>query len=263
MAAKKEKLVDEIQPIKTRRLIVNIVGETPFISHRFQTKAWQELLLPSRRKNAAAREASLKHDPVAEFRECLYRNRSPRAQTLFHMPEGMIHGAMAHAAIDLPGAKRASIQRLVSLPKQDMHIWGVPMLKMDMVRNSDPKRTPDVRTRAIFPKWAVKNIIIDYKVDPLNDGEIINLLGAGGIIVGCGDWRPQKGGGHGKYRVCNTDDVELKSICASGGRVQQLKAYEQPECYDVDTEELLSWFNAEISRREKDLPSARLEEVLP
>jgi hypothetical protein len=255
--------VFEIKALRTQRIIFNIVGETPLIMHRFDFKAWQELLLPSRTKNKAEREQSLKHDPIAEYRGCFYLNRNPNAPTRFHIPEGMIKGAIANAALDIPGATKASIDRLVNIGSKDIYLYGIPQIYCAMTRNSDMARTPDVRTRPIFPRWAIPNIAVDYISDVITEGSILNLASAGGMIIGMGDWRPQrKGGGFGRFRICNADDPDLKDIMKREGRAAQEQAYDKPTEYNEDTSELLSWFFAEISRREKDLPSAIADEEI-
>lgn len=247
--------VVDIQPIETRRLIVNVVGTSPFIVHRFAQKAWRELLLPSRQKNRAALEADLKHDPIAEYRGCFYRNRDAKAPTLFHVPAGMLHGAITSAALDIPGIAKTQLERLTSIVTPDIYLFGTPKMFMSMVRNSDQKHTPDVRTRPIFERWAIPNLTIEFKLDPLGDNQVINLLAAGGIIVGLGDWRPQKGGPYGKFKVVDANDAELREIMKTGARSAQQNAYEDPRPWDIETEELFSWYNAEVSRRETRVPS--------
>lgn len=247
---KKSENVEIIQPIKMRTIIVKIVGTSPMIMHRFSQKAWQELLFPSGRKNASERASSLKHNPIEEYRGALYRNRDPKAHALFHLPNGTIHGAMASAALDIPGATRSGMERLTSVIN-NVDIFGIPQLLMSMVRSSDMNRTPDVRTRPIFPRWACE-AVIEFKLDPLTDSQILNLLGAAGQIVGVGDWRPQKGGSYGKFRICSDNDAEYREITTKQGRVPQLQAFERPEEYDEDSAELMSWFTSEVARRRQD-----------
>lgn len=251
-----EELSTKIEAIKTRRVMVNLIGGN-LVAHRYAFKAWQELLLPSRKKNAQEREESLKHDPLQEYQDCFYINRrNTKSPTLFHLPIGMPSKAMAAAALDIPGSKKAEIQRLVRIVSDDLLLYGRPELFMSMVRNSDQARTPDVRTRPIFPRWAVPNVWIEYKMDPLNDTQIFNLMGAAGKIVGFGDWRPQKGGNFGCFRVVGADDKELRDIMKEGRAVQQ-RAFDNPTYYDDDTEDLMRWFNEEVARREKEVPSRR------
>lgn len=241
----------EIQPIATRTIVVKIVGTTPFIMHRFAKKAWEELLYPSGRKTASVRANSMKHNPMEEYQGCFYLNRDQRTPTLFHLPEGMLHKALASAAMDVPGpASRAQMTRLTSVGPQ-INLYGVPMLHMAMVRSSDMAKTPDVRTRPIFPKWACE-IEISFVINPLNDAAILNLLGAAGVIVGIGDGRPQKGLSFGRFKIVSDDDPEFAEIVANGGRKAQQRAFENPSAFDVEAEELMAWFTAEVARRRQE-----------
>jgi hypothetical protein len=239
-----------IKPIAMRTIIVSVVGTTPLIMHRFAKKAWQELLYPSGGKNRAERAETMKHNPLEEYQECFYRNRDPKAPALFHIPNGSFHGAIAAAALDIPGAAKAKLERLTKVGLQ-IDLYGKPSLFMAMVRNSDMNHTPDVRTRPAFKRWAC-TLSISYMMNPLTDNQILNLLSAAGEIVGVGDWRPQKGGDYGCFRVVDQNDKELKEIIATEGRKVQQKAFDTPETFDADSADLLSWFNAEVLRRRQD-----------
>jgi len=248
---KTETLSAQIMPIKTRRIIVHLCSTSPLIMHRFAFKAWQELLYPSAKKNAAERASSLKHDPLEEYRGCFYRNRDPKQPALFHLPNGMPHQSIAAAALDMPGATRASMERWTQVVDLNINLFGIPEMFMAMVRNSDINKTPDVRTRPIFPRWACK-IEMEYKADPLTDTNVLNLIGAAGVIVGFGDWRPQRGGPYGKFRLCEHADKEYADIVKNEGKVAQLRAFEKPSYYDDDTTDLMEWFVAEVGRRRQD-----------
>src|SRR5262249_16341950 len=126
------------------------------IMHRFPFKAWQELMLPSVRENRASLEQKLKHDPTAEYRSAFYLNRDSKRPALFHIPPGAFHGARASAAIDTAGARKAQIERLTKVVDLNIDLYGIPQIFCAMVRNSDMNRTPDVRTRPIFPVAACR-----------------------------------------------------------------------------------------------------------
>lgn len=246
-----EASVVSLEPIKMRNVILFIVGTHPLIMHRFAQKAWQELLLPSAKKNAAERASTLKHEPMEEYRGCFYRNRDPKQPALFHLPNGMLQQAIAAAALDIPGVKRTESERWISVVDLNVNLFGIPQMYMSMVRNSDMNKTPDVRTRPIFPEWACK-IDVCYKVAPLNDKAVINLAAGAGQIVGLGDWRPQKGGPYGKFRLCEHGDKDFTRICKEQGRKEQQRAFDTPTFYDLDTEDLMSWFTTEVARRRQD-----------
>jgi hypothetical protein len=259
MAVKKKSDEEQaiiIKKIEPDTIRCNILGASPMIMHRFAFKAWQELLLPAAKKNAAAKAESLKHDPLNEFRECVYRNRSGSEPTAVHYPSGAFSKAIAAAALDLPGATKAQILRLVGVVSTQINVYGVPTLGMDMVRSSDMARTPDVRTRAYFSEWAC-TIDISYIKSLIGREQIVNLLDAAGLIVGIGDYRPQKGGQFGRFAVVSPDNEDFVRIVAEQARDAQEEALQSPTFYNEDAAELYGWFEEETARREKVVPSTK------
>jgi len=248
--------VIQIKKIEPDTITVHLLGASPMIMHRFAFKAWQELLLPAAKKNAAAKAESLKHDPLNEFRECCYRNRSEGEPTALHYPAGAFSKALAAAALDLPGATKAQILRLVGVVSTQINIYGVPTLGMDMVRSSDMARTPDVRTRAYLPEWACK-VEISYIRSLIGAEQIVNLMDAAGLIVGIGDYRPQKGGQYGRFSVVDAKDKNFVRLVSTEGRAAQEAALQNPAFFNEDSAELYQWFVEETARREKVVPSAK------
>lgn len=251
--AKKSEAQIEIAPITMGRITCCLIGYD-IIMHRYSKKAREQLLFPKGRINSAEKAENLKHDPLGEYRECFYRNRDSSEPALFHLPTGMFSKALAAAALDMPGASKAQILRLASVTTRQINVFGVPQMFMAMTRSSDMARTPDVRTRPVFPVAACK-IEIEFVSSLLKQNQIVNLLAAAGVIVGIGDWRPQKGGPHGKFRIVDANDPEYLRIVKTGGKAAQQAAYEKPVAYDFDTEELYGWFCEEVERRERTLPS--------
>lgn len=246
--AKKTDTQVEVQEIKTQEITFNLLGEN-LIMNRYAAKAWRELLFPSVKVNRAGLEQSLKHDPVAEFRDAMYRCRDTKAKTLIHLPNGAVKGALASAALDIPGTAKAKIERLTQVVDVNIELYGIPQLFCAMVRNSDQNHTPDVRTRPIFPEWCAK-VTVNYVSNILSQRTVANLLGAAGVIVGIGDWRPQKGGPYGKFRLVGDNDRAFQNIIKNQARAAQQKAYDVPIHFDPDTAELMAWFEEEVARRE-------------
>lgn|SRR5262245_56716340 len=251
MAKKAEITTIIINKIELVEFKMNLLGTSPMIMNRFAQKAWQELLLPSRSANKASLEQTLKHDPLQEYRGAMYRNRDQSRPTFIHLPNGAVHGAMCSAALDIPGAAKAQIERLTQIIDVNIDLYGVPEMFMAMVRNSGMNRAPDVRTRPIFPKWGC-TVTVQFVKNTLTERACANLLGAGGLIVGIGDWRPQKGGSFGRFTLVADDDPAFRQLVKTGGRAAQLKAYENPGYHDENTEELMTWFEAEVKRREME-----------
>jgi hypothetical protein len=255
--AKTTKSVEiDVIELKRGRVDAWILGETPFYCNRVAEKAKRELLLPRGRLTTAQRATHLKHDPIAEFRSSPYMSRDDNGATRIMMAAAAPKKAMAQAAIDMPtGVARTQINRLCYVPAMFIPIWGVPRLAMDIVRQADIARTPDVRTRARIDRWA-SCITIMFAEPMLNATKVSTLLAASGMLCGIGDWRQEKGGGsNGLFRLVAEDDPALLEIIANGGREQQDEAFANPICADPEAEDLLTWFMAELERRGKSAPS--------
>lgn len=226
-----------------------ILGTSPLILNRMSAKAKQQLLAPPGRKTASEKASSLKHDPLTEYRDSPYRMEDPAAPTLLAVLPTMFKGGMMTAALRMPGVKKTEIAQLVTVDWDKMPVWGVPQIFCSVTRSADINRTPDVRTRAIVPKWACK-LTVNFAKPMLREQSIVNLLVAAGQISGIGDWRAEKGSGaFGSFTLVGEDDPEFNRVLSDGHRSAQLAAIENPQPYDSETEELLSWFNIEIRRR--------------
>ena len=251
MPAKATEKLIQVNPIETNELTAALIGESPLILNRPARKAWEQLLLPSGRKNAAARESSLKHNPLEEYRASPYCISDESAPTLLAVMASAFKGAMMTAALDLPGTNKSQIGRLLYVVGEHVPVWGVPQLVMSVTRSADINRTPDIRTRAIVPRWA-SLIEIRHVRTLVNEMSVWNLLTAAGTTAGIGDWRPEKGKGtFGRFRIVSAFDPEFVAICESGGRAAQVAALERPACYDDDTREMLAWFEQEVVARGK------------
>jgi|HubBroStandDraft_6_1064221.scaffolds.fasta_scaffold00056_27 hypothetical protein len=243
-----ESLEISVLDISQGKIEFCILGNSPLIFNAMSAKAKHELLLPKGRKTAADKAANLKHIPIDEYRNSTYRSTDSKALTRLMFPAPGFKRAMATAALDLPGAKRTEIGRLTWVEGQQIGIYGVPKLLMSVVRSADIAKTPDIRTRAILPQWAC-SIVVNFVRPKLQPGAVSKLLAAAGITVGVGDFRQEKGAGSfGQFRLVEPDNPDFKRILKEGGRVAQDEALKNPECYDLESEELLGWYNEEIAR---------------
>jgi hypothetical protein len=226
-----------------------VLGTTPLIHNRMSQKALQELLFPKGKKNAAEKAISLKHNPLQEFRDSPYIIKDESANTLISLLPSAFKGTMMTAALDMPGVARTQIKKHIYVEGQAIEIYGIPQILMATTRSADINRTPDVRTRAVMPEWACK-LTIEFTKPLLKEQSVANLLAAGGMVSGVGDWRQEKGSGnYGCFKLVSEDDKDFQRIVKSMSRKAQAKALEHPECFDNETEELLSWFETETKRR--------------
>jgi hypothetical protein len=238
----------EVEPLRVGSMQVWLKGRTPLICNRMAGKAMRELLLPKGRKTTAEKQQTLKHDPMSEYRNSMTLTGTEATRIVFPAPA--VKGAMATAALETKGTNRTQIGRLVWVKDWSLDLYGVPQLFMAVVRSADMNKTPDVRTRAILAEWCMP-VTIQYVKPQMSERAIMQLLSNGGIIVGVGDFRQEKGKGNfGQFEVVTKKDCA--SIIKSGGMKQQDQAIKEPTCFDADTEELLAWFQEEVVQRGKD-----------
>jgi hypothetical protein len=253
MAMKKKTETTEISVLAISQGLVrfNVLGTTPLIFNCVSEKAKRELLLPNGRKTAADKAASFKHDPLAEYRNSVYRNIGDDKPTRLCFPAPGFKRAMMTAALDIPGTKKTEIGRLSWVNSYRINVWGIPQLLMSVVRNSDMNHTPDIRTRAILPQWCAQ-VEVEFVRPKLTVTAVSNLMAAAGVLAGVGDWRQEKGSAsHGQFRLVDAKDEDFKRIINEGGLAAQDAALNDPGFYDLESEELYTWFTAEIKRRSR------------
>lgn len=253
MATKTEQVQINVEKIERATFPVAVIGTTPILLNRLQEKARRVLLLGGEPKTAASRAANLKHNPPEEFRGSPYLLSNNDAPTYLAFLASAFRQAIASAALDIPGARKAQVGRLVwvegDTPTGRIALWGLPALHMDVVRSADIARTPDIRTRCCVARWAIP-IRVSYAPSLIREQAVLNLLAAGGEMVGVGDGRNEKGKlRYGCFRIANEDDPELEQIMEEGGRTAQIAAMKNPIPFDEETEELLDWWRGEVTRR--------------
>lgn len=238
----------------------NLLGSTPFLCNRMSQKVKMELLMPQGRKNKADRAQTLKHEPLREYRDSPYKHADDHDARLFY-PGAAFKQAIATAALDMPGASKAEIGRLVRIEEYNVGIFGIPTLRMDIVRQAGFTRAPDVRTRACLGDWAAV-ISVRFAKPLLNEKTIGNLLAAAGQFVGVGDGRQEKGKlSCGLFDIVADDHPTFNALVKHGGRAAQDAALASPAMWDDETQELYSWFYDELDRRGRTSESTKTKDA--
>lgn len=251
MATKK---TDDVQiAVKEMRMTqidfcIKNADDSPLLFNAMSSKAKHEFLYPQAKKTSADKKSNtLKHDPLTEYRESVYRSRDEDSPTALVFPCSAFKKAMMTAALDTPGMKKTELGRWLYTLGVNCSIYGVPTMHMAIVKSSGMTRVPDLRTRACLPNWCAK-IRVEYVSSVLTDKSVATLLATAGRICGIGDFRQEKGAGNfGRFNVVAPEDCE--EIIRVGGREAQLAALEEPTFFDEEAEELYTWFLAEKERR--------------
>lgn len=241
----------EVEPLTVGRMTVWLKGTTPLICNRMAAKAKRTLLLGGGgRKSTAEKQQSLKHDPLAEFQDSMNKRVGKDGPTRLLFPAPAVKGAMSTAALETKGTNKTQIGRLAWIEGYSLDLYGIPQLFMSVVRSADIKHTPDIRTRAILPEWAIP-VTIAFVKPQLCENALVQLLANGGIIVGIGDFRQEKGkGSFGQFEVVSAADC--RAIVKAGAMRAQDAALRVVTSYDDETAELLEWWEAKIKASGKD-----------
>jgi hypothetical protein len=250
MATKKNEQTAEItvQPLRRGAVKLRIIGVTPMFQNRMANKVMQHLLTGSQKKGKADR-AMIKHNPIEEYRSSA--EILPSGPTALGLKVTAVKGSMATAALETPGMTKTSAQRLLFMPGDFAPLYGVPQLRMDVVRSADINKTPDIRTRAYLPKWGAE-VDIQFITPQLSITSVVALLCNAGVLIGVGDFRQEKGkGAFGSFRVLgeSEDDEEWEDLVSNHGRSAQLKALAAPEYADDTTRDLMAFYESEVRRR--------------
>jgi len=206
-----------IQPIKIEKVAISIVGDTPLIVHAWSEKAKREMLDKQMKKTQTkGRDAK---NPVEDFINSMYWLSG---KPLEHTPDavksaidggakfGFPSGAIKQAAI--AGAYRSGAVRDMASCRGVFFVGGAaedgglleikgdaPIMREDMVRVG--MGTADIRYRGEFRNWSM-DLTISYNANGKYTLEqVINMLNIGGFTVGIGEWRPEKDGQYGMFRV--------------------------------------------------------------
>jgi hypothetical protein len=245
------RIIDIAYP-RQDEIVVHLLGTRPLYHHCMSMDAMQELLYPSPRKNAAAKAASVKHDPLREYRESAYLAVGDHHPARMLMRADALKRSLGTAALETAGVFKSEIGRDVYVQPDSgifLYVWGKPVLSMESVRMSDMKRTPDIRTRAVCVEWCAR-AKIKYLADRFTDTAIVNLVARAGIVSGWGDARQEKGArSEGLWEVVNEKNENWQRIAKTQGRAVQDVALKTPEFLDHVSESLFAWYLAEVERR--------------
>lgn len=215
MATKSNTTNIEIKALDIQRLPVRIVGETPLIVHAWSEKA-KKMMLESQQKTTKTKAKSIR-DPFSDFMNSLYwLTEKPKEDTeeafvkainngaKFGFPVGAIKMAGNSAAYRLGWVKNQMELRGSYFLKTEFgdmaEIKGdAPICREDMVRIG--MGSADLRYRGEFRNWYM-DFTLEYNASGnLTLEQILNVINAGGMTVGIGEWRPEKDGDFGRFHV--------------------------------------------------------------
>jgi hypothetical protein len=191
MAAKAKTQASVIPRINLKRIEVTIEGLSELIVHRWSDKAVQMIKDKQQKKAKQAKEA---RDPEAEYNASFYHD----ADGDFAFPCSGIKSCMVDACSYADGITKVSCRGAFHIIGDYAKIKGKEYMREDMVRIG--MGTADIRYRGAFPEWSI-SFQIEYNENVISQEQIANLLDLAGYSVGLAEWRPQKNGSFGRFRI--------------------------------------------------------------
>lgn len=200
-----------IQQPKIGTVVLEITGTNGIIQNCFGQKAIEEML----RKHMGHTVTREKKNPRNLLEAAKVKNDAGR----ICIPPAAIKKAMLTAATLVKGLKKTQLRIQLFVFGQSIPItYTEEVPRMDMVRLQGIGRPPDVRFRPMFTGWKAR-IALQFS-DALSVQTVVDLLNRAGS-VGVGEWRPEKDGTFGTFRVTRhvTDPKEIEEVyteCAVG-----------------------------------------------
>jgi len=216
-----------------KRMQVVLVGETPLLIHNFSHKAKAQMLA-KQVKVTFPKEAK---DPIEQYTAATYyideegkeipcpapmrmitEGKVNEFISLFsdHMKtlqkiENPIYGtpargikASAVRAGKSMGYKMVDLRCSFFIDREYIEIHGEREMNESIVRIS--QNTTDIRFRPMFSNWWIE-FEVTYNELAFSRQQIIDLFNAGGTTCGIGEWRNEKGGQYGAYRVATAEEI--------------------------------------------------------
>ncbi|HZO69369.1 MAG TPA: hypothetical protein VFB74_30625 [Kribbellaceae bacterium] len=197
-----------ISPIAAETLLVPIIGTTPLIVHRFSEKAKKKMLDAMQGRS----EPKQPKDPKAEYEAAFYRTKDGYGFPAVAFKAATVGAARFYGKDVTMTALRQFLFFKGVLSDKDpqplVEITGEPRMREDVVTVN--RGGSDLRYRPEFPEWSTV-LEVTYVSSMLTRDSVLSLIDAAGMGVGVGEWRPEKSGDFGTYRIDPTRDIEVTS----------------------------------------------------
>lgn len=172
-----------------RTIEATVIGTAPLICHRWSEKAKKQMLDKQMKKATKGKEAK---DPEQDYRDSLY----PHPDGGYGFPAVAFKAAMVRAGT-YQDMKMTFLRGAFHVLGELVAIDGEPSMREDMVRVST---TTDIRYRGQFADWKA-TIPIQYNAAAISAEQLASLLTVAGFSVGVGEWRPERNGQYGTFRL--------------------------------------------------------------
>ena len=201
----------QVESLALQTLLIPIIGTTPLIVHRFSEKAKRQMLDAMQGK----KKVKTLRDPEQDYLDSFYTYDDRAGERQYGFPAVGFKSATISAArlydksVTMVGLRQALFFGGIMGHDGQLlaPIKGEPTMREDVVRLS--VSSTDLRYRPMFMEWSTM-LEVTYVSTVLSQGSVYSLVDAGGRTVGVGEWRPERKGEFGTYRI--DPDVEIEVI---------------------------------------------------
>jgi hypothetical protein len=199
IAVKEKETKLNIPPIELKYAQITLVGETPLLVQRFSEKSKREMEDKTQKRAKTARAA---RDPEQEFRAALYV--IPGRKVTYGIPAAGIKNCAVSACRFIEGVPMTRARGAFHVMAEGHNLIPIdgdkPVMDEGIVRIGGFKKIAQVRYRPRFDKWSV-TFRVRYNPCVLSPEQLINLYENAGFSIGLCEYRPEKGGNLGMFRV--------------------------------------------------------------
>ena len=213
--AVKEKEIVEIKPVSLKRVTIELIGTSPLIMHAWSEKAKKQML-DAQMGKAKGKKKEVKN-PVEDFISSMYWLEGIPSENTEEAFDAAIE-AGARFGFPVTAFKQAAISAAYrqGWVKDKMALRGTffiegvtsdmveifsdkPVMREDMVKVG--MGVADIRYRGEFRNWHTVFDVLYNENGQFSLESILNIINAGGTVCGVGEWRPERDGQYGMYRL--------------------------------------------------------------
>lgn len=194
-------MTTEIRPLNIERIKIPLIGESSLILHAWSEKAKKMILDKQMKKAAAGKEAK---NPEQDVLNCFYPPADDET-SLYGFPAVAFKAAFVAAARTFAGLKMTELRAAMHITCEHVPIYGAWAPREDMVRVSNG--VADIRYRPEFAQWGTV-LPVAFNAGYMSREQVANLFQSAGFSCGVGEWRPERNGAHGMFRVGDMSEIE-------------------------------------------------------
>lgn len=202
----------QLKAINRQMVTVRIVGVSPLITHKWDEKA--KRMMRDKQQTGKKTKARDIRDPASECEAALYRTADGKPGLLAIAIKSAVITA-AHTDLGIPKTlvrKALFIYPMgrdvvIPLESPDGEQEVRYQMEEDMVRVG--AGSSDLRYRPYFYEWAAVTQW-ELDVDQLQVDDLLTLIDRAGFGVGVHEWRPERDGEFGRFRIDENYPVRVE-----------------------------------------------------